>query len=48
MGPRQDDDLPPDPVTEHYKKDVDRPLLREHLKLSPQQRREAERVHAFA
>ena len=34
-----------DPVTEHYKKDVDRTLLREHLKLTPQQR--LERLVAF-
>ena len=27
-----------DPVIEHYKKDVDRTLLREHLKLTPSQR----------
>jgi hypothetical protein len=32
--------FPPDPVTEYYKKDVDRTLLREHLKLTPQQRLE--------
>jgi hypothetical protein len=32
--------LVPDPVTEYYKKDVDRTLLREHLKLTPQQRLE--------
>lgn len=37
--------LLPDPVIEHYKKDVDRTLLREHLKLTPQQR--LERVVAF-
>ncbi len=30
--------LPPDPVIEAYKKDVDRTLLRENLKLTPQQR----------
>ncbi len=35
----------PDPVTEYYKKDVDRTLLREHLKLTPQQR--IERLVAF-
>ena len=29
-----------DPVVEAYKKDVDRTLLRENLKLSPQQRSE--------
>jgi hypothetical protein len=32
--------LTPDPVIEHYKKDVDRTLLREQLKLTPQQRLE--------
>jgi hypothetical protein len=32
--------LPPDPVTGHFKKDVDRTLLCEHLKLTPQQRLE--------
>lgn len=32
--------LPPDPLIEYYKKDVDRTLLREHLKLTPQQRLE--------
>jgi hypothetical protein len=37
--------LSPDPVIEHYKKDVDRTLLREHLKLTPQQR--LERLVAF-
>lgn len=31
-------DLPPDPVIEAYKKDVDRTLLRENLRLTPQQR----------
>jgi hypothetical protein len=40
MAPRADCDLPPDPVTEYLKKDVDRTLLREHLKLTPQQRLE--------
>jgi hypothetical protein len=34
------DRLPPDPVIEYLKKDVDRTLLREHLKLTPQQRLE--------
>ena len=40
--PRSTDDLvfEPDPVIEAYKKDVDRTLLREHLKLTPQQRLE--------
>ena len=28
----------PDPVTELYKRDVDRTLLRENLRLTPQQR----------
>jgi hypothetical protein len=32
--------LTPDPVIEYYKRDVDRTLLREHLKLTPQQRLE--------
>jgi hypothetical protein len=30
--------LPPDPVIEVYKRDVDVTLLRENLKLSPEQR----------
>ena len=30
--------LPPDPVIEAYKKDIDRTLLRETLKLTPAQR----------
>ena len=30
--------LEPDPVIEAYKKDVDRTLLRENLKLTPDQR----------
>ncbi|XZE34047.1 hypothetical protein SH501x_004858 [Pirellulaceae bacterium SH501] len=32
--------LQPDPVIELYKKNVDRSLLRENLKLSPQERSE--------
>lgn len=40
MAPGSRDELPPDPVIEYYKKDVDRTLLREHLKLTPQQRLE--------
>ncbi len=32
--------LPADPVIEAYKKDVDRTLLRENLKLTPEQRLE--------
>lgn len=31
-------DLPPDPVIEAYKKDIDRTLLRESLKLTVEQR----------
>ena len=40
--PHSTDDIvfEPDPVIEAYKKDVDRTLLREHLKLTPQQRLE--------
>ena len=30
--------LAPDPVIEAYKKDIDRTLLRERLKLSPEER----------
>ncbi|HEY7189035.1 MAG TPA: hypothetical protein VH436_20900 [Vicinamibacterales bacterium] len=30
--------LAPDPVIEAYKKDIDRSLLRENLKLTPEQR----------
>ena len=30
--------LPPDPVIEAYKKDVDRTLIRENLKLTPEER----------
>jgi hypothetical protein len=45
MCARADRPLQADPVTEYYKKDVDRTLLREHLKLSPQQR--LERLVAF-
>lgn len=39
-GPRVDIDisLDPDPVIEAYKKDVDRTLLRENLKLTPDER----------
>jgi hypothetical protein len=40
MGLSEAYGLPPDPVIEYYKKDVDRTLLREHLKLTPQQRLE--------
>lgn len=31
-------ELPPDPVIELYKRDVDRTLLRENLKLTPEER----------
>jgi hypothetical protein len=36
----KDDDIhiEPDPVIEAYKKDVDRTLIRENLKLTPEQR----------
>ena len=43
------EELPPpdvfDPVIEYYKRDVDRSLLRENLKLTPQQR--ADKFAAF-
>ena len=45
MGALERYGLLPDPVIEHYKKDVDRTLLREHLKLTPPQR--LERLVAF-
>jgi hypothetical protein len=38
MGTGPVEKLEPDPVIEAYKKDVDRTLLRENLKLTPQQR----------
>ena len=44
MPQRSIPELPPalqsDPVLEFYKRDVDRPLLRENLKLTPTQRAE--------
>ena len=41
--------LAPDPVIEAYKKDVDRTLLRENLKLSPEARlRKLQDFVAFA
>ena len=44
--PKAEDGSPtPDPVIELYKRDVDRTLLREHLKLTPQQR--IEKLLAF-
>jgi len=39
------DSLPPDPVIEAYKKDLDRSLFRENLKLTVQQR--IEKLEAF-
>jgi hypothetical protein len=38
MAAEPTSELSPDPVIELYKRDVDRTLLREHLKLTPQQR----------
>lgn len=38
MNPRYDISLDPDPVIEAYKKDVDRTLLRENLKLTVEER----------
>ncbi len=40
MDVSRDGGPPPDPVIEYYKKDVDRTLLRENLRLTPQQRLE--------
>jgi hypothetical protein len=41
--------IPRDPVIEAYKKDVDRTLLRENLKLTPEQRiRNLERLQELA
>jgi hypothetical protein len=41
--------LPPDPVIEAYKKDVDRTLIRENLKLTFEQRLEnLERLEEFS
>ena len=40
MGPLERYGLQPDPVIEYYKRDVDRTLLREHLKLTPTERLE--------
>lgn len=37
-GERQDFPLEPDPVIEFYKKDVDRTLIRENLRLTVEQR----------
>ena len=41
--------LPPDPVIEAYKKDVDRTLIRENLKLTVEERlQNLERLQEFA
>lgn len=41
--------LPPDPVIERYKRDVDRTLVRENLKLSVEQRfRQLQKLQQFA
>ena len=41
--------IPPDPVTEEYKKDVDRTLIRENLKLTPEERvRKLMKLQRFA
>jgi len=45
----QPDDAAPDPVIEAYKKDVDRTLLRENLRKTPDERvRDLVRLLAFA
>jgi hypothetical protein len=46
MGSETRDRPAPDPVIELYKRDVDRTLLREHLRLTPQQR--VEKLTSFA
>jgi len=38
MGAPERHGFAPDPVIEYYKRDVDRTLLREHLKLTPAER----------
>jgi hypothetical protein len=38
--------IEPDPVIEEFKKDIDRTLLRENLKLTPEQR--LRKMHAAA
>ena len=38
MSEKENEPLPPDPVIEAYKKDVDRSLLVENLRLSAEQR----------
>lgn len=49
MAPEQSPTLPPDPVIERYKRDVDRTLLRENLKLSVEQRvRQLQKLQQFA
>jgi hypothetical protein len=49
MAPEQSTTLPLDPVIERYKRDVDRTLLRENLKLSVEQRfRQLHQLQQFA
>jgi hypothetical protein len=36
--PFRTNDLPPDPIIEAYKKDIDVTLIRENLKLTPEER----------
>jgi hypothetical protein len=36
--PRPSEDLRPDPIMELYKKDVDMTLIRENMKLTPEER----------
>lgn len=49
MAPKQSTTLPPDLVIERYKRDVDRTLLRENLKLSVEQRfRQLHKLQQFA
>jgi len=38
MKASEEPPLPSDPVIEYYKKDVDRTLLRENLRLTPEER----------
>ncbi len=49
MSHEQSTTLPPDPVIERYKRDVDRTLVRESLKLSVEQRfRQLHKLQQFA
>ena len=48
MDPKEQIVLTPDPVIEVYKKDIERTLLRENLKLTVEERlRELMRMHEF-